>query len=139
MFAKSIRIVFNKNLFKNLIDLLYKLSNVFCHLKFSNSNKIAKIVFFIFIFFRFFSIFLLVFVFVSIIFVARMSCINVYQQVISIIDRVDIEFVVSKRNWEKTKNKLFEYSITKHFQKDLLHLLNKLYTSIIACVQISMY
>ena len=138
MFAKSIRIVFNKNLFEKLIDLSYKLPDVFCHLKFSNSNKTAKIVFFIFIFLRFFSTFLLVFAFVSIISAAKMNCINVYQQIISIIDRVDIEFVVSKRNWEKTRNKLLEYSITKHLQKNLLHLLNELYTSIIACAQISM-
>ena len=73
--------------------------------------------FFFFIFFRLFSIFFLVFAFVSIIFVAKIDCINVYQQIISIIDHVIIEFVVSKRSWEKSKNKLLEYSITKHFQK----------------------
>ena len=138
MFAKSTRTVFSKNLFEKLIDLSYKLSDVFCHLKFSNSNKIAKVVFFIFIFFLFFSTFLFAFAFVSTISAAKMNCISVYQQIISIIDRVDIEFVASKRNWEETRNKLFEYSITKHFQKDLLHLLNESYTSIIACVQISM-
>ena len=65
-------------------------------------------------FFVFFSILFFVFVFVSIVFVARINCINVYQQIISIIDRVNIKFVVSKRNWEKTKNKLRECSITKH-------------------------
>ena len=118
MFAKSIRIVFNEILFEKSIKLSYKLSNVFCiNLKFSVENS-----FFIFIFFRFFSTFFLVFAFVSIIFVTRINCINVYQQVISIIDRVKIKFVVSKRNLKKTRNKLLEYSITKHFQKDLLHI-----------------
>ena len=134
MSAKSIRIVFSEILSEISIKLSYKLSNVFCiNLKFP-----VEISFFIFILLRFFSTFFLVFAFVSIIFVAEMNCINVYQQVISIIDRVDIEFVVSKRNWEKTRNKLLEYSITKHLQKNLLHLLNELYTSIIACAQISM-
>ena len=88
MFAKSIRIVFNENLFEKSIDLSCKLSNVFCHLKFSNSNKIAKVVFFIFILFRLFSILFLVFAIVSIMSIATMNCINVYEQVISIIDRV---------------------------------------------------
>ena len=60
MFAKSIRTVFSENLFDKSIDLSCKLSNVFCHLKFSNSNRIAKVVFFIFIFFRLFSILLFV-------------------------------------------------------------------------------
>ena len=87
MFAKSIRIVFNENLFEKSIKLLYKMLDVF-----------DEISFFIFIFFRFFSIFFLVFAFVSIIFVAKMNCISVYQQIISIIDHVSIEFVVSKRN-----------------------------------------
>ena len=93
MFAKSIRIVLNKNLFKKSIKLLYKKFDVFCiNLKFS-----VDVSFFVFIFFRFFSFFF-VFAFVSIIFVAKMNCINVYQQVISIINHVNIEFVVSKRN-----------------------------------------
>ena len=103
MFAKSIRIVFSKILFEKSIKSLYKLFHVF-----------DEISFFIFILFRFFSIFFLVFAFVSIVFAARMNCINVYQQIISIIDRVNIEFIVSKRNWKKTRNKLLEYSVTKH-------------------------
>ena len=113
MFAKSIRIVFNEILFEKSINLLYKIFDVFC----INLKFFVEIFFFIFIFFRLFSIFLFVFAFVSIIFVAKMNCINVYQQVISIIDRVNIELIVSKRNWKKTKNKMFEYSITKHFYK----------------------
>ena len=88
MSAKSIRIVFNKNLFENLTKLSYKLSDVFCHLKFSNQNKTAEIVFCIFIFFHFFSIFFFVFAIVSIVSAATMNCINVYEQVILIIDRV---------------------------------------------------
>ena len=114
-FAKSIRIVFVFVsvsvfvLFEKSIKLSYKTFDVF------GENS-----FFIFIFFRFFSIFLFVFAFVSIIFVAKMSCIIIYQQVISIIDRVNIEFVVSRRNWEKTKNKRFEHSITKHFHKKFI-------------------
>ena len=113
MFAKSIRVVFNQSLFEKSINLLYKMSNVFdINLKLS-----VEISFFIFILFRFFSTFLLAFAFVSIIFAAKMSCISVYHQVISIIDRVNIELVVSKRNWEKTRNKMLEYSITKHFHK----------------------
>ena len=51
MFAKSIRIVFSKNLFKTSIKLLYKMLDVFA----INS----KISFFIFISFRLFSIFFL--------------------------------------------------------------------------------
>ena len=90
MFAKSIRIVFNNNLFEKSIKLSYKMLDVFC--------VDSKISFFIFILFRFFSIFFFVFAFVSIIFVAKMSCINVYQQIISIIDRVNMKLVVSKRN-----------------------------------------
>ena len=109
MFAKLIRIIFNNNLFEKSIKLSYKMLDVFC--------VDSKISFFIFILFRFFSTFFLVFAFVSIIFVAKMSCINVYQQVISIIDRVNIELVVSKRNWEETRNRILEYSITKHFHK----------------------
>ena len=103
MFAKSIRIVFSKILFEKSIKSLYKLFHVF-----------DEISFFIFILFRFLSIFLFVFAFVSTVFAARMSCISVYQQVISIIDRVNIEFIVSRRNWEETRDKLLEYSVTKH-------------------------
>ena len=54
MFAKFIRTAFSKNFSEKSIDLLYKLSDVFCHLKLLNSNKIAKVVFFIFILFHFF-------------------------------------------------------------------------------------
>ena len=98
MFAKSIRTVFSKRLFENSINLSYKMSHVFCtNLKFS-----VEFFFFIFILFRLFSIFLLVFAFVSIVSVAKMNCISVYQQVISIIDRVNIEFVVSKWNWKSS-------------------------------------
>ena len=115
MFAKSIRIVFNKILFEKSIKLLYKLFHVF-----------DETFFFIFIFFRFFFDFFFVFAFVSIVFVARMNCINVYQQVISIIDRVNIEFIASRRNWEKTRNKLLEYSVTKHqkFEFSMLYIQN---------------
>ena len=102
MFAKSIRIAFNKILFEKSIKSLYKLFHVF-----------DEISFFIFILFRFLSIFLFVFAFVSTVFAARMSCISVYQQVISIIDRVNIEFIASRRNWKETRNKLLEYSVTK--------------------------
>ena len=77
MIAKSIRTVFNENLFEKWIKLLYKMFDVF-----------SEISFFIFIFFRFFSIFLFVFVIVSIMSIATMNCINVYEQTISIIDRV---------------------------------------------------
>ena len=74
MFAKSIRIVFNKNLFEKFVNLLYKMFDVFCvHVKF-----FVEVFFFDFHFFSFFSIFFLVFAFVSIIFVAKMNCINVY-------------------------------------------------------------
>ena len=93
-FAKSIRTVFSKNLFEKSIKLSYKKFDVFC----INLKSFVETFFFIFIFFRLFSIFLLVFAFVSIIFVAKMNCISVYQQIISIIDHVSIEFVVSKRN-----------------------------------------
>ena len=88
MFAKSIRIVFNKNFSEKSIDLSYKLSNVFCHMKSSKSNKFAEVVSFIFILLRLFSILLLAFAIVSIVSIARMNCINVYKQIISIIDRV---------------------------------------------------
>ena len=84
MFAKSIRIAFSEILFEKSINLLYKMFDVFCiNLKFS-----IEIFFFIFIFFRFFSIFLFAFAFVSIVSITKMSCINVYEQVVSIIDRV---------------------------------------------------
>ena len=100
MFAKSIRIIFNKDLFERSINLSYKLSNVFCVkyrslqvLNFSKSKSLkfrtfAETSFFILVFLRLLSIFLLVLAFVSIISAARMNCINVYEQVISIIDRV---------------------------------------------------
>ena len=106
MFAKSIRIVFSRSLSEKLFDLSCKMFDV--------SDETS---FFIFIFLRLLSIFLLALAFVSIIFAARIDCINVYQQIISIIDHASIEFVASERNWEKTRNKLLEYSVTKHFQK----------------------
>ena len=84
MFAKSIRTVFSKSLFEKSIKSSYKMSDVFC----INLKLSVEISFFIFIFFRFLSIFLFVFAFVSIISTARLSCISVYKQVISIIDRV---------------------------------------------------
>ena len=77
MFAKSIRTIFSENLSEKRIKLLYKMLDVF-----------DETSFFIFILFRFFSIFLLVFAIVSIMSAAAMSCINVYEQTISIIDRV---------------------------------------------------
>ena len=88
MLAEFIRTAFSKSLFEKSIDLSYKLPDVFCHLKFSNSNKIAEIVFFIFILFRLLSILFLALAIVSIMSVATMNCINVYEQIISIIDRV---------------------------------------------------
>ena len=122
MFAKSFRIVFNKNVFEKSIKLSYKMSDVFC----TNLKSFVEISFFIFIFLRLFSIFLLAFAFVSIVSIARMNCINVCEQVISIIDDVNIEFVASKRNWEKTKNRLFEYLVTKHqkFEFSTLYIQN---------------
>ena len=84
MFAKFIRIAFNKYSFEKSIDLSYKLFDVFC----INSKSFVEISFFIFVLLRFLSIFLLVLAFVSIISAARLNCINVYEQVISIIDRV---------------------------------------------------
>ena len=92
--AKSIRIVFSEILSEKSIKLSYKLPDVFC----INFKSQIETFFFIFIFFRLFSVFFLVFAFVSVMFAARMSCISVCQQVISIIDRVNIELVVSGRN-----------------------------------------
>ena len=77
MSAKSIRTVFSENLSEKLVKLLYKMLDV--------SDEISSL---IFILFRFFSIFLLAFAIVSVVSAATMSCINVYEQVISIIDRV---------------------------------------------------
>ena len=100
MFAKWIRTIFNKNLSKRSINLLYKSTNVFCvenkslqilnfsKSKFSKSRIFAKKFFFIFILFRFFSIFLFAFAIVSIVSIVTKNCINVYEQTISIIDRV---------------------------------------------------
>ena len=100
MFAKSIRIVFSKNLFEKLINLSYKSANVFCvknrflqilnfyKSKFSKFRIFVKISFLIFVLFRFFSIFLFVFAFVSIVSVTKTNYINVYEQIVSIIDRV---------------------------------------------------
>ena len=115
MFAKSIRIVFNKNVFKKSFKLSYKMFDVFC----INLKFFVEISFFIFILFRFFFDFFFVFAFVAIISIAKTNCINVYQQIMSIIDRF-IEFFISKRNWKETRNKLFEYSITKHFHKKFI-------------------
>ena len=113
MSAKSIRIAFSEILSEKSIKLLYKLSDVFCiNFKFQIETH-----FFISILFRLFSTFLIAFAFVSIMFVAKMSCISVYQQVISIIDRVNIELVASRRNWKETRNRMLEYSVTKHFHK----------------------
>ena len=109
MFAKSIRTVFSNNLSEKSIKLSYKMLDVFC--------VDSKIFFFIFILLRLLSTFLLAFAFVSAMFVARMNCINVYQQVISIIDRVNIELVASRRSWEETKNRMLEYSVTKHLHE----------------------
>ena len=112
-FAKSICIVFVFVfvfvLFDKSIKLSYKMFDVF-----------DKFFFFIFILFRLFSILFFVFAFISIISVAKMNCIIIYQQIISIIDRVNIEFVISKRNWKKTRNKRLKHSITKHFHKKFI-------------------
>ena len=119
-FAKFIRSAFDS--FEKSIKLSYKMLDVFCiSLKFS-----IEIFFFIFILLRFLSIFLFVLAFVSIIFATKMSCISVYQQVISIIDRVNIEFVASRRNWEETRDKLLEYPVTKHqkFEYSTLYIQN---------------
>ena len=100
MSTKSIRIAFNKNLSDKTINLSYKSTNVFCVknkslqvLDFSKSKSLkfrtfTKTSFLIFVLLRLFSIFLLVLAFVSIISTTRMNCINVYEQVVSIIDRV---------------------------------------------------
>ena len=100
MFAKSIRTAFNESLFEKSIKLSYKMLDVF--------DIDSKIFFFIFILLRFLSIFFFAFAFVSIISAAKTNCISVYQQVISIIDHVSIEFVASRRSWEETRNKLLE-------------------------------
>ena len=92
-FAKTIRSV----LFEKSIKLSYKSAIVFCvenrfsqvlDFSKSKSRSFAEVVFFIFILFRLFSIFFLAFAIVSIVSTATMSCINVYEQVISIIDRI---------------------------------------------------
>ena len=100
MFAKSIRTVFNENLSKKSINLSYISTDVFCvknrflqtlnfsKSKFSKSRISAEIFSLIFVFFHFFSVFLFVFVIVFVVSVATMSCINVYEQAISIIDRI---------------------------------------------------
>ena len=99
MFAKSIRIVFNKDLFEKSINLSYKSIDVFCvknkslqildfyKSRSSKSRTFAKTSFLIIVLFRLFSIFLLALAFVSIISTTKMSCINAYEQVVSIIDR----------------------------------------------------
>ena len=110
MFAKSIRIAFSKDLFEKSINLSYKMFNVFD----LDSKSSIETSFFIFVFLRLFSIFLLALAFVSTISAARMNCLNVCEKVISIIDRVNIEFVASKRSWEETKSNLLEYLVTKH-------------------------
>ena len=84
MIAKFIRIAFNEDFFEKSIELLYKLLDVLC----INLKSFVEISFFFFILFRLFSIFLLVLAFVSIISAARTNFIDVYEQVISIIDRV---------------------------------------------------
>ena len=84
MIAKFIRIAFSEDLFEKSIELSYKLFDVFC----INLKSFVETSFFFFILLCLLSIFLLVFAFVSIISAARMSCIDVYEQVISIIDRV---------------------------------------------------
>ena len=100
MFAKSIRIVFSKDLFEKSINLQYKSTNVFCvknkslqvldfyKSRSSKSRTFAETFFLILVFLRLLSIFLFVLAFVSIISATKMSCINVYEQVVSIIDHV---------------------------------------------------
>ena len=49
-------------------------------------------------------------------------------------------FVASRRSWKKTRNRMLEYSVTKHLHEQMfcIHvLLNESYTSTIACVQVS--
>ena len=75
---------YNKDLFEKSVNLSYKLLDVFC----IDLKSFVETSFFIFVLLRLFSIFLLALAFVSIISAARMNCINVYEQVISIIDRV---------------------------------------------------
>ena len=75
-----IRTIFSKSLFEKSIKLSYKMFDVF--------DINSKTSFFIFVFFRLFSIFLLALAFVSAISAAKIDCINVYRQVVSIIDRV---------------------------------------------------
>ena len=99
MFAKSIRIAFSRNLSEKLINLSYKSTNVFCVKNrflqildfyksgFSKSRISVKISFLILVLLRLFSIFFLVFAFVSIVSATKTNCINVYEQVVSIIDR----------------------------------------------------
>ena len=79
--AESIRTVFSKELSEKSLNLSYKKSDV-------SDESSVETSFFIFILLRLLSIFLLAFAFVSTISAARMNCINVYEQVISIIDRV---------------------------------------------------
>ena len=104
MSTKSIRIAFSKDLSEKSIDLSYKLSDFFyskdlfeksVNLSYElldvfwiNMKFFVEISFFIFVFLRLLSIFLLALAFVSTISAAKMNCINVYEQVISIIDRV---------------------------------------------------
>ena len=122
MSAKSFRIVFNKDVFEKSIKLSYKMSDVFC----TNLKSSVETSFFIFILLRLLSIFLLALAFVSIVSAARMSCISVCEQVISIIDDVNIEFVASKRSWEETRDRLLEYLVTKHqkFESSTLYIQN---------------
>ena len=104
MSAKFIRIAFSKNSSEKSIDLSYKLSDFFYSKDLSeksvnlsyklfdvfciNLKSSVETSFFIFVLFRLLSVFFLAFAFVSIISTARMNCINIYEQVISIIDRV---------------------------------------------------
>ena len=88
MSAKSIRIVFSKDFSEKSIDLSYKLSVVFCHLKSSKPRTSAETSFFIFMLLRLLPTFLIALAFVSAISAARMDCINVYGQAVSTIGRI---------------------------------------------------
>ena len=111
--AESIRTASSEILPEKSAKLSYKLPDVFC----INFKPQIEAPFFISILFRFFPAFLLAFAFVSAMSAARMGCISVYQQVISVIGRANIELVASRRSWEETRDRMFEYSVTKHLHK----------------------
>ena len=110
MFAKSIRIVCQQKFAREIDQIITQ--NVRCLLH--HLEVFCRDFFFHFHTSSFSLHFFFVLAFVAIISTVRTSCISVYQQIILIIDRINIEFVASKRSWEKTKNRLLEYLVTKH-------------------------